>query len=163
MVVTPFKSPWRSWPGWTVTPPTRTGTWARPARDEARRAEGLVRGAHHLAERGADGGIVEVLEDDHRRAREFAQGGRLVAEARVGLAPGWSIRAERRGRGVADHRRKLREARSDPPVHEAGVPGPDVEQLDHVAYGRRIMLAQERERFLGQAFAIHDLPLLGSV
>ena len=51
--------------------------------------------------------------------------------------------AERRRAGVADHRRELREAGLEAAVQVAGGARPPVEQLDHVADGRRVVAAEQ--------------------
>ena len=79
--------------------------------DQARRAERLVRRAHHLAERGRDRRVVEVLEHDHGRARQLGELLDLLVHAAVGVAAARrGVAAERRRAGEADHRRQLGKA-----------------------------------------------------
>ena len=71
---------------------------ARAAGDQADGAERLVGRAHHLAERGRGDRVVEVLEDDDRRARQLGERRDLLGQAGVDVA-----RARRRRR--AERRR----------------------------------------------------------
>src|SRR5262245_65789803 len=52
----------------------------RTAGDDAERAEALVAGAHHFAERGADRRVIDVLEDDDRGAGQLREAGNLGVE-----------------------------------------------------------------------------------
>src|SRR5208283_5723407 len=56
------------------------------AGDDAGGAERAIAGAHDFAERGADGRIVEVLEDDDGGAGEFGEAGHLLVEAAIDVA-----------------------------------------------------------------------------
>ena len=84
-----------------------------------------------------------VLEDDDRRAGERREEFELLAHAGVDVAAARrGVAAEGRRAGVAHHRRKFWKIALDAAVHVALVAGPHVEQLDHIADGGRIELAE---------------------
>ena len=89
------------------------------------------------------GRVVEVPADRDLRARDCGDVPQVVAQ-QVGLrlAGLGHRRAGLRRHGVADDRPKLRKQAADLMRQEAGVPRPDIEQLDRVRDRRRVVPAQ---------------------
>ena len=135
---------------------------AGAACDQADGAEGLVGGAHHLAEGRRHRRAVEVLEDDHRRSGDLRERGHLPVHGGIDVPLRRGGGAHRHGAGVPDHGGHLRVACLDAGVGVAGVPGPDLEQLDGVADGRGIELAQQLEVLAAQSCFRHSILSGGS-
>jgi hypothetical protein len=53
------------------------------AGDQAHGAEGLIAGAHHFAERGRDGRVVQVLKHDEGRPWDLLEAPHLFIQGRI--------------------------------------------------------------------------------
>lgn len=118
----------------------------------ARASQGLVDIALHLAPEGADRrGVVEVL-DDHDPGQRRLQDevppveidGRLVGRRRRSGGP------HARRHGIAGHHPQLREDTADFGAHEPGAARADVEGLDGIGHGRRVVTLQGQQLAPGQ-------------
>jgi hypothetical protein len=132
---------------------------AAPAGDQPDAPERLVRCTHDLAERRGRRRVVQVLEHDHLRPGRRGDFVHLPAQPDVRVA---ALRrgagAERRGGREPDHRRQRRVARLDAGVHVPGVPRPHLEQLQHVAHGRGVVLAERVQHFGRDGGSGHNGP-----
>jgi hypothetical protein len=82
--------------------------------DQPDRAKGLVGRAHDLSKGGGQRRLVQILEDDHRRAGQLPEARHLIGQSGIRPLPAWRDRgAAGDGGREANHRRQLREAGPD--------------------------------------------------
>ncbi len=117
---------------------------ASPASDHAGIAELLVGPTRDLPECGRSWGVVQILEYDHSRFRDWLKCGDLLVQVGVGILSLRRSGSSKCGRhSVPDHGRKTGKVRPDLAVHVTLPHGPHLKQLDHIADGGSVKFAQQ--------------------